>query len=225
MPKRPRVIAFDVIETLISLEPLRDHFAGAGLPPSALEHWFSIGLRDAFALGAAGAYQPFETVLESAFDELFAVHKRELDEKVVKAVQAQMKSLPAQPGAAEALRTLMEAGVRLVALTNGSTSSTELHLKENGLDGYFEQILSTDDVKLSKPQPEVYRHFLTQAEVLASQAALVACHGWDLQGAASVGLITAFLEHHKPYPRVMKTPDLSAPSLPEVARLILELEL
>ncbi|WP_235883361.1 HAD family hydrolase [Saccharopolyspora elongata] len=45
MPTRPRVVIFDVVETLMSLEPLRDRLAEVGLPGQLLERWFDRLLR------------------------------------------------------------------------------------------------------------------------------------------------------------------------------------
>lgn len=222
MPTRPLVVAFDIIETTISLEPLRGHFIDASLPGTSLEHWFSIGLRDAFALGAAGDYKPFAMVLNSAFDELFSAHGRERDDDVVTAVEAGMKTLPAQPGAIEAFRALQQRGVRLFALSNGSLASTTKLLKENGLLDMVEEVISTDQVEAPKPQPEVYRHLLERAGSDPEHTALVATHGWDLNGAAAAGLTTAFVRHSKPFPNALRAPDLEASSLPMLARRLLE---
>src|SRR5579884_2887819 len=63
---RPRTVAFDVVETLISLEPLRDRFVEIGLPAATLDRWFALLLRDGMALTLAGDYQPFPAVAESA---------------------------------------------------------------------------------------------------------------------------------------------------------------
>ena len=56
MSPRPHVVAFDVIETLFSLEPLRARFEQAQLPPDALELWFAKTLRDGFALASASTW-------------------------------------------------------------------------------------------------------------------------------------------------------------------------
>src|SRR5260370_41235544 len=66
MPLRPVAIAFDVIETLMPLEPLRDRFRAVGLPPHLLELWFTRTLRDGIALAATGAYAPFGEVAAQA---------------------------------------------------------------------------------------------------------------------------------------------------------------
>src|SRR2546423_15361018 len=58
MARRPLVIAFDVVETLFSLEPLRDRIIDTGQPGHVLELWFARLLRDAFALCASGGFPP-----------------------------------------------------------------------------------------------------------------------------------------------------------------------
>lgn len=62
MPNRPRVVVFDVVETLMSLEPLRHRFSEVGAPPELLERWFDRLLRDGMALTLAGDYEPFPKV-------------------------------------------------------------------------------------------------------------------------------------------------------------------
>ena len=50
------MVAFDVIETLASLEPLRDRLVDAGQPPGLLETWYTRILRDGMALSMTGDY-------------------------------------------------------------------------------------------------------------------------------------------------------------------------
>jgi 2-haloacid dehalogenase len=56
MARRPQVIAFDVLETLFGLEPLRNRLRAAGLPPDCLELWFAQTLRSGFALAATDTF-------------------------------------------------------------------------------------------------------------------------------------------------------------------------
>jgi hypothetical protein len=58
-PCRPQAVAFDVVETFISLEPLRRRFVEIGLHASALERWYDGMLRDGMALTLVGDYAPF----------------------------------------------------------------------------------------------------------------------------------------------------------------------
>jgi 2-haloacid dehalogenase len=59
---RPVAVAFDVIETLMPLEPLRERFTAAGLPAHLLELWFARTPRDRIMLATTGDYAPFGEV-------------------------------------------------------------------------------------------------------------------------------------------------------------------
>ena len=63
---RPAVVAFDMIETLMSLEPLRERLTEAGQPAHLLEAWYTRTLRDGMALSATGDYATFTDVAEAS---------------------------------------------------------------------------------------------------------------------------------------------------------------
>jgi 2-haloacid dehalogenase len=52
---------------------------------------------------------------------------------------------------------------------------------------------------------------------------MVAVHPWDVDGAKRAGLLGAWVDRRRaPYPRLMRTPDLSAPDLTALARALVE---
>jgi 2-haloacid dehalogenase len=123
MATRPQAVAFDafdVIETLMPLEPLRERFTAIGLPPH-LELWFTRTLRDGIALAATGDYAPFNEVAAQA---LRIVSGYQADDTSIAHVLAGLSELPAHPDVLPAARMLAAAGVRLACLTNGSASLT-----------------------------------------------------------------------------------------------------
>src|SRR5690349_13135580 len=63
---RPAVVAFDIIETVFSLESLRGRLGAEGAAGEVLELWFARALRDAFAMAATGRFAPFREVLKAA---------------------------------------------------------------------------------------------------------------------------------------------------------------
>lgn len=223
MPSRPKIIAFDVIGTLFSLEPMRERLTGLGLPGAALELWFAQGLRDAFALAAADSFEPFRSVLESALDQVLAQHEQGATESQKADVLEGMKQLPAHADARDAFQFLADSGIRIMTVTNGAASSTEALLDRAGLKSFVERVVSVDEVKFFKPRPEVYLHAARLAGVEADELALVASHPWDVHGAKAAGLLAGFVAHGKPFPSVMKKPDVEAEALSEVARSLAEL--
>lgn len=223
-PARPQVVAFDIIGTTFSLEPLRSRFLDLGAPPGMLETWFAAGLRDAFALAASGSFEPFKAVLDGALEQVLAKQGVGASSRQRGEVLDGMKELPPHPDAEEAMSTLAGAGVRVMAVSNGAASATRHLLVRSGLDRFVERIVSVEDVKRSKPAPEVYDFAVREAGVEPGAMALVATHPWDIQGAKQAGWLGAYVARGVPFPTsVMRRPDLEAETLAEVARRIAEL--
>ena len=221
MTARPQLIAFDVIETLFSLEPLRRHFTEAGLPQRAFETWFATALRDMFALAASQSYAPMKKLLEASLDELCAKQGCNLDKgALIKA----MGQLPPHPDVAPGIRALKDAGYRMIAVSNGAKSATKQLLEGAGLVSAFEKLISTDDVGRAKPDARVYLHAAREAEVEPQDLMLIASHPWDIHGARSAGLKAAYLDRGKPFPDFMKAPDLTAESLTDLAEQLAKLQ-
>ena len=217
-PPRPEVVAFDVIGTLFPIAPLAPRIEALGLPPAALRGWFSAGLRDSFALAATGGFKPLSAVLEQALESVLAeqgVESASASDKA--ALMKGLEELPARPDADQAFRTLAGAGVGVMVLTNSSDPATRKLLKNAGLEGLVDHVVSVDAVELSKPRREAYAHAAQVAGVGLDKMALVAAHSWDIQGAKAAGMTTAFLSLERPFSTVMRRPDLAAPSLRELA--------
>lgn len=224
MRKRPTVVAFDVVETLFSLEPLRPRLQAAGLPGPSLSEWFTRLIRDAFALDATGIYQPFREVARAALEVLLAEHGIAPDNFKVEAVLAGFGELPAHPDVAPALQMLRDAKVRAVALTNGNAQLTGQLLKRSGLEQLLERVISIDEIRRWKPNREVYLHAAKTVDVAPDQLAMVAVHAWDVHGAARAGLTTAWVSRReKHFQKLMGPCAVRAATLDEACRLLLEL--
>jgi 2-haloacid dehalogenase len=224
-PERPKVVAFDIIGTTFSLEPLRPRLEELGLPGSTLERLYAETLRDAMALAAAGSFAPFIAVMTSALKQILAEHELTATDDELTQTLGLMRALPPHPDARKAFETLRKAGIRNVALSNGAASATHALFDRAGLTDLVDQILSVDDVKLSKPRPEVYRYAVEQARVQPAQAMLVATHPWDVNGAKAAGLLGGYVCRGRPYPdTIMKAPDVEGDTLHEVALAIVDMK-
>jgi len=222
-PKRPKMVAFDIIGTVFPLEPLRPSIVALGLPPAGLEGWFAAGCRDAFAMAAVGDFEPFATVLEAALDGVLAEQGLEAPAHERKALMKQLETLDARDGAREAFSLLADAGIPVMALSNGAKSSTKTLLERADLSRLVQEIASVDEVRLAKPRTEVYVHAANKAGIKPAELALVAAHPWDINGAAAAGLVTAYLAADRPYSPAMRAPDMEGGTLPELARKLADL--
>ncbi|MEW9554152.1 haloacid dehalogenase type II [Nonomuraea sp. NPDC050783] len=207
-----QAVIFDVNETLTDMEPLRACFEEAGLPGALMDTWFASVLRDGFALTAAGGYAGFAQV---ARDVLAGMG---LADDGIEHVLGGFAGLRVHPDVPKGMRLLREAGVRLFTMTNGAAAMTEGVLAREGLLDLVEARLDVSGPRAWKPARAAYDFAVARAGVRPGQAALVAVHPWDIDGARRAGLVGAYLDRRgTPYPGVMSAPDVTAPDLPALA--------
>jgi 2-haloacid dehalogenase len=216
---RPRVLVFDVNQTLSDLGPLTDRFADVGAPPQLAQAWFAGVLRDGLALAATGQSAPFA---EIARHELGSVLRPVLGNDgladAVRHVLDGLSSLDVHPDVVEGVPALRELGIGLVTLSNGATTLAEQLLTRAGIREAFDQLLSVEDAGIWKPASAAYDYALESCGVAAGDAMLVAVHPWDIHGAARAGLRTAWLNREgATYPDHFAAPELSPDSLQSLA--------
>lgn len=214
---RPDAIAFDAVETLFSLEKLRPRLERAGLAGHQLETWFAQMLRDAFALGALDIYKPFREVAESTLEVMMTAQGIEDREARIEAILSGFTDLDAEPDVLPAMQRLTRDGVPVAVLTNGSEKVTRALIERNGLSDFVSEVISIDEVGRWKPAAEVYHHAASKLGVAPERLALVAAHGWDVQGARRAGLITGHVARGgKPRGAVMEPADVEGETLMQV---------
>jgi 2-haloacid dehalogenase len=222
MTHRPAVVAFDVIETLMSLEPLRQRFIDIGQPPHLLEAWYTRTLRDGMAISATGDFAPYAEVAEAALRGLTSYT---VSDDQVAQVMAGFSELPAFPDAAPAMTALTKAGVRVACLTNGSAALTSSFVDRAGLGALVGQVVSVDEVFRWKPAGVVYLYAAEVLKVPPSWMALVAAHDWDCHGAKRAGLTTGFVSRKSGgYGAPFEPPDVTGEDLTEVVAGLLALD-
>ena len=222
MTNRPAVVAFDVIETLMSLEPLRARLVDIGQPPHLLEAWYTRTLRDGMALSATGDYVSFSEVAEAALHGL--THYTVSDEQVA-AVMAGFSELPAFPDALPAVTRLAEAGLRVACLTNGSAYLASSFVNRTGLGSLVDRVISVEEVYRWKPAGVVYLYAASVMDVAPERLALVAAHDWDCHGAKRAGLTTGWVSRKSGgFGAPFSPPDVTGEDLTEVAAKLLALE-
>ncbi len=220
---RPEVVVFDVNETLSDMSPLAESFERVGLDSGEVEPWFAGVLRDGFALTSVGVNPGFAEIASEALKVRLAAHDAAAQdvESAVSEVMATFGSLQVHPDVVGGIHALGELGVRLVTLSNGSTTVAESLLDRAGLSDEFERLMSVEDAPAWKPHPASYAHALSACGVAAGDAMLVAVHPWDVDGAARAGLRSGWLNRTGArYPSYFTAPDVEAADLVEFARAL-----
>ena len=218
MPGRPRVVVFDVNETLSDLSPLDARFEHAGAPAALRKTWFASVLRDGFGLAAAGASCPFADVAAGVLTTMLQEAGVADVDAAVQHVMQGFAELDVHEDVADGVRALRAAGLRVVTLSNGARGVAQGLFARAGLEQEFEQVLSVEDAGRWKPARVAYEHAATACEVPADELLLVAVHPWDIDGAARAGLQTAWLNRSgTSYPSHLTPPDLAVGDLRDLA--------
>jgi 2-haloacid dehalogenase len=216
----PAVAILDVNETLSDLAPLGQRFAEVGASPDMLSTWFAATLRDGISLATAGAYADFQDVARAALrSHLSGVVglRRPVDEAAEHVLDG-VATLAPHPDVAPGLRRLRERGIRAATLTNASVTTAAGLLERAGLAELVERNLSVSEVGRWKPAPETYRYACATLGVAEHDAAMIAVHPWDVDGAQRAGLLGAWLDRDgHPWPEVFTRPGVTGRSLPELA--------
>lgn len=119
----------------------------------------------------------------------------------------------AMPNMRLVLARLVKEGYRLAIISNGSQQTRMNIIEGLGIRDYFEAIVSSGHVGISKPKPEIFDHALTALQLRPEQCVYVGDHPVnDIQGAQNAGLHAVWLQgfHALKEPIQLKIQDLTA---------------
>lgn len=216
--RRPKVLLFDVNETLLDIAPLKKSVAALLQDPPAADLWFATMLQYSLAMTVSGQHAAFPDIGAAVLQMLARDRAIALSETEARAALASMRSLPPHPDVAPALERLSAAGWRLAALTNSSQAGVKAQMDHAGLERFFERQLSVESVGKFKPHADVYLWAAQEMKVAPADCMLVAAHGWDVAGARWAGLQTAFIARpgQQKFP-LGPAPDIDVPDLAALA--------
>lgn len=221
-----RIIVFDVNETLLNVRHLTPLFEQVFGDQAALKEWFAGLLLHSEVATLAGPYFDFATLAGAALQMTASARGMSLSKENEDRILGAMSSLPPHPEVPQALKTLRDAGLRLVTLTNSSQRIVDEQMRNSGLDIFFERNFSVDTIRRYKPSPEPYQMVASALQVETKDLRLVAAHAWDIVGATQAGCSAAFIARPgKVLFPLVPGPDIEGPDLSVVTRLILNAEM
>ena len=190
---RPKVLLFDVNETLLDLTPIKTTVDDILRDQNCATLWFSSMLHHSLVMTVSGKYADLLDIGAAVLQMLARSRDIALTTDEAKEALSGIRRLPAHPDVAHALERLKRAGYRLATLTNSSRAGVAAQLKHASLEGFFERQLSIESSKVFKPHRANYAWAAQVMSVAPAECMLVAAHGWDIAGAKWAGLQTAFI--------------------------------
>ena len=104
-------------------------------------------------------------------------------------------SAVAMPGANSLLAELKQQGYKLAVISNGGHATRLTILQGLGFSHYFDEIISSELVGISKPNPEIFLHTSRQLNIVPENCLFIGDHPVnDIQGATQAGMKALWLQ-------------------------------
>ncbi len=194
--KNVKALAFDAYGTLFdvfSVTALCEQlFPGKG--NAVAQIWRAKQLQYSLLRSLMGRHKDFWQLTDDGL--VYATKSLKLDltaEKRKRLMEAYL-SLAAFPDVKPGLEALKKHGLRLAILSNGEPRMLEAAAKSAGIHDLLDQIISVEEVKIFKVSPRVYNLGPERMKVGNAELGFVSSNSWDINGAASAGLITFWIQ-------------------------------
>lgn len=185
-----RYILFDLDGTLtdsidLILKTFQETFLLLGIPPRTDAEFLSqvgrplhLQMRDIDSDRAQELFDTYQRLYRELHDEM----QREFD------------------GVKEAVAGLKERGYRMAVVTSKRSAGTLRDLEYSGLRPFFEVVISAEDTKAYKPDPEPVLEALERLAAIPGEATYIGDSPFDLRCAHAAGVLAGAVEW-SPFPR------------------------
>lgn len=218
----PDGIGLDIYGTLVDPLEMNEHlrpFAGEKADRmSAL--WRQKQIEYTFRRGLMRDYEDFGVCTRQSLILAARTLEVELSEDDQQQLVEEYQNLKPFPDVVPGIEALKVKGFApVVAFSNGVEATTRLLLDRAGVLPHLDGVVSVDDVKTYKPDPEVYRYLSRCLERTSYETWLVSSNPFDVIGAKNAGIRAAWIQRN---PDVQFDPweiepDLVAPDLEALA--------
>ena len=133
---------------------------------------------------------------------------------------------PILPGVEQTLQDARRLGLRLGLASSSSCKWVAGHLRERGLWAYFDVVRAADDVRLTKPDPELYLAVLAELGVHGSEAVALEDSPNGIRAAKAAGMYCVAVPNKLTRQLALGEADLCVESLADLPleRLLAEIE-
>jgi 2-haloacid dehalogenase len=215
------VFAFDAYGTLFDVHAaVRRHAAAIGPDAGRLsELWRAKQLEYSWVRSLAGRYLDFWRLTEEALDFAFASVPTASRDTRSALLEAYLH-LDCYPEVPETIRALKHDGKQLAILSNGSPAMLSDAVSAAGLEGFFDAVISVDELRVFKTDQRVYELVTTRFRVYPRSVSFQSSNRWDIAGATVNGMRTVWINRTgAPEEYTDLAPSAVLPSLEGLLRL------
>lgn len=194
--KNVKAFAFDAYGTLFDVfsvtQLCEELFPGRG--NAVAQVWRAKQLQYSLMRSLMGRHRDFWGLTEDGLVFATKSLKLELTPDKHKRLMDSYLSLTPFPDVKPGLEALKKLGLPLAILSNGNPTMLEAAAKSAGIADLLDRIISVEEVKIFKVSPRVYNLGAEHFKLTNPQVGFISANSWDINGAASVGVTTFWIQ-------------------------------
>ncbi len=192
----PKALAFDVYGTLVDPLAMGEHLRlvlGDELAEPMAKLWREKQLEYAFRRGLMREYEDFDSCTRQALVFAARALEVELSEEDQEKLIEEYQNLRPFPDVVPGIGAMREEGHTLVAFSNGVEATARTLLERAGVLPHLEGLISVDDLRTFKPDPQVYLYLAGRLRRTPKETWVVSSNPFDVIGAKAAGLKAAWI--------------------------------
>ena len=214
----PEALGFDIYGTLVDPLEMNEHLGplvGDDLADRFSELWRNKQIEYTFRHGLMRQYEDFGSCTRRSLVYTARVLGVDLSEKDRENLIEEYQNLKPFPDVIPGIEALEAKGHALVAFSNSVEATARTLLDRAGILPHLRDVISVDDVKTFKPDPEVYHYLVHRLGEKLDKTWLVSSNPFDVIGAKAAGLKAAWIKRNPDavFDPWGIEPDLTAPDL------------
>ncbi|WP_181704300.1 haloacid dehalogenase type II [Chthonobacter albigriseus] len=188
------IYVFDAYGTLFDVHAaVRRHAAAMGPEAQRLsELWRAKQLEYSWVRSMSGTYRDFWRLTEDALDTALAAFPS-ADRSLRDSLLDAYRTLDCYPEVPQLLKDLKAQNAKIAILSNGSPKMLDQAVRAAGLQDLIDDVLSVDQIRIYKPDPQVYEIATTHYRVFPSAISFQSSNRWDVAGATKFGFRTVWI--------------------------------
>ncbi len=192
-----KLVIFDVNQTMFSLKEIENSFKIYGLSRRFVDQWFLSVLKEGFSYTLSGKFIDFKTIGQNELQKIFLQKNIICKRTSINRILNSFSHLKIHNDVKKSLKLLKKNNLKIITLTNGSKSNTQILLKNNKIENFIDRCFSIDQFKKWKPHKNVYLSTCELMNIDPKNTLMIAAHGWDINGAKLAGLKTAYITRYE----------------------------
>ena len=179
--------------------------------------WRTVQLEYTWLRSLMKRYVDFWKVTEDSLE--YAMESHGIDKNFKNELLNLYKKLNPYPELKDCLKSLKSKKLKICVLSNGSPDLLKQLISNAGVQELFDDLISVEDVKIFKPDPQVYELVTKKYICKPEEVCFMSSNTWDIVGGGLFGYQTVWVDRfNKKFDKLDYKPNMQIKNLSELTK-------